>query len=546
MTQDSYFHPLSFLKPPKLPARFTFPFYYEPHNLVELAKKRVEVELEKLEWAPGSGKMFGVLVVKDQQGQLGFLAGYSGLGAMAPITDFFVPPIFDINEQLPGYPEGTKRIGEMTAQLEAAEKDPALEEAKANVKSAQVQADEEIAKAKIHNKEKKAERDTQRKSAESLAPNEQKELESKLVKESVNDKKTLLQLRGYWKERIQEATSKLEAMESAIEALRAERGQLSNRLHLELFERFEVHNAEGEKASLKKIFNEVDIAIPPSGSGECAAPKMLQYAFDHKYTPICMGEFWWGPSPEKEIRKQGQFYPSCRGRCEPILGFMLQGMEVDPNPIGPKPFENHQLEVIFEDEHIAVIHKPAGMLSVPGKHVKDSILERVKDRFPDAIGPLTTHRLDMQTSGLMIIAKNMRVHGVIQKQFIRRHVEKRYVAILEGEIEGDSGEVDLPHRVDIMDRPRQVVCYEHGKPALTKWEVVERKEGRTRIHFYPKTGRTHQLRVHSAHPSGLNAPIVGDDLYGQSSKRLYLHAEEIAFWHPVTKEPMRFTRKADF
>jgi tRNA pseudouridine32 synthase / 23S rRNA pseudouridine746 synthase len=259
-----------------------------------------------------------------------------------------------------------------------------------------------------------------------------------------------------------------------------------------------------------------------------------------------MAEFWWGVSPKSEIRKHGQFYPACRGKCEPILAHMLDGLDVEKNPMLTNHAEGKEIEIIYEDDSILVINKPAEFLSVPGKNVEDSVLARIKNKLPEATGPLIVHRLDMSTSGLILIAKNKEVHKDLQNQFIERTVKKQYVALLEGIVSKDEGLIDLPLRVDLDNRPYQIVCYEYGKSAQTKWKVIERLNDQTKVNFYPITGRTHQLRVHAAHKFGLNTPIVGDDLYGSREKRLYLHAESIEFIHPVSKKTLKVQVEPDF
>jgi tRNA pseudouridine32 synthase/23S rRNA pseudouridine746 synthase len=225
---------------------------------------------------------------------------------------------------------------------------------------------------------------------------------------------------------------------------------------------------------------------------------------------------------------------------------MLQDIPVDANPFGINPAEGKEVTIVYEDDYLALVNKPAEFLSVPGKQVKDSVDARMKALYPEATGPLVVHRLDMSTSGLLLIAKTAEIHKELQSQFIKRKVQKRYIALLDGSITEDNGIIDLPLRVDLDNRPNQLVCYEHGKSAQTKWEVITRKDEQTLVYFYPITGRTHQLRVHAAHPSGLNAPIVGDDLYGTKANRLHLHAECITFQHPVSKEMMTITVAADF
>ena len=302
-------------------------------------------------------------------------------------------------------------------------------------------------------------------------------------------------------------------------------------------------NQAGEIKSLLDIFQD---KIPIGGTGECAAPKLLQYAFQHKMKPLAMAEFWWGQSPKSEIRKHRNFYPACIGKCKPVLSHMLEGIEMDENPLLKNPAEGKEIEIIFEDEHLLVINKPAEFLSVPGRYIKDSVAQRMKDKFPEATGPLIVHRLDMSTSGIMLIAKSLEVHKFLQSQFIKRTIKKRYVALLEGIVSEEEGTVDLPLRADWNERPKQLVCYDDGKPAQTKWKVIKRKNQQTRIHFFPITGRTHQLRVHAAHPLGLKLPIIGDDLYGTKSDRLCLHAEWIEFLHPISREVMTIEVEAGF
>jgi tRNA pseudouridine32 synthase/23S rRNA pseudouridine746 synthase len=260
-----------------------------------------------------------------------------------------------------------------------------------------------------------------------------------------------------------------------------------------------------------------------------------------------MAEFWWGQSPKSEIRKHKQFYPACKSKCEPILlSHMLKSIEIEANPFHENPAEGKDIEIVYEDEVLAIINKPAEFLSVPGKIISDSVYERVKKIYPKATGPLIVHRLDMSTSGLMLIAKNEETYVKLQSQFIKRTIKKRYVALLDGVLEANEGFIDLPLRVDLDDRPRQLVCYEHGKQAQTKWEVIEIKDDKTRVYFYPITGRTHQLRVHSSHEMGLKTPIVGDDLYGKKENRLHLHAEQITFFHPISMEEISIQKNAPF
>jgi len=305
-------------------------------------------------------------------------------------------------------------------------------------------------------------------------------------------------------------------------------------------------DANGHRRSLLQIFQVADGDIPPSGAGECAAPKLLEFAFQNQYTPIAMAEFWYGKSPNSEIRKHKIVYPSCRSKCLPILSHMLQGLDVAENRMLIRLAENKELEIIYEDDDLLIINKPHDFLSVPGGQIQDSVYQRVKEMYPLASGPLIVHRLDMSTSGLLIIALNKKAHYHIQRQFESKTIQKRYVAVLDGKLEENSGEINLPIRVDLEDRPRQLVDYKYGKPAHTLWEKISETETETRVYFYPISGRTHQLRVHSSHPSGLNIPIKGDDLYGMRSDRMYLHAERIEFNHPRTNEKVVFEKAAGF
>ena len=285
---------------------------------------------------------------------------------------------------------------------------------------------------------------------------------------------------------------------------------------------------------------------PPAGSGDCCAPKLLQYAFQHQLTPVAMAEFWWGISPNSEIRKHENFYPSCQSRCKPILKHMLEGVKMDENLLLKSLSKNLELKIIFEDDDLIIINKPPEFLSVPGKEIKDSVYTRIKQKYPSATGPIIVHRLDMSTSGILVLTKTKQANKILQDQFIKRTVKKRYVALLSGKLTKKNGTITLPLRLDLNDRPRQLVDFVNGKKAETNWTVIAQNTKQTRIHFYPITGRTHQLRVHAAHKDGLNLPIIGDDLYGTKQDKLYLHADFIEFTHPTSKNKISFTVPSDF
>ena len=436
------------------PERFTYPFYYDPHPLCQLAAKEVQAYIDShadIKEEADNGKMFGVLIVKSpcvsppQQGELegvSFLAAYSGLLAGRNDWDYFVPPVFDAQQ-----PDG-------------------------------------------HFKQEEC-------AISAMTDEEQKEA----------------------------------------------RKQRSQELQLWLFHQYQLLNAQGETKDLVDIWQDYHkekvrrkFPLPPGGTGDCCAPKLLQYAYQQGLKPICMAEFWWGASPRQEIRHHLQYYPACRGKCKPILTWMLQGLEVDPDPetLG---FPHLVIGTVYEDEALLVVNKPSGLLSTPGRIEQYSVERVMQQRYPDSH---VAHRLDMWTSGLLIVAKNLAVYHSLQQQFLRHQVRKRYIAVLEaspkqGRLEG-SGTISLPLRPDPVNRPHQVVDYEHGKCAVTDYEFLSDDI----VALYPQTGRTHQLRVHCAHPEGLGRPIKGDELYGTKSDRLYLHAEQIWFQHPMTGEPMHF------
>ena len=329
----------------------------------------------------------------------------------------------------------------------------------------------------------------------------------------------------------------------AIDQLKTERKSRSQALQNWLFSHFVMLNAKGERRNLLDIFSDTPIKFPPSGAGECCAPKLLQYAFLDGMRPVRIAEFWWGDSPKKEIRHHLHFYPACRGRCLPILSFMMQGMNVDDDP--QQSYAHGEMTIVYEDEWIVVVDKPSGMLSVPGRLSRTSVQSLLQERYP---GILLCHRLDMDTSGLIVAAKDEVTYKHIQKQFLDRIVKKRYRAIVvpknvnDFQV-GDKGTIDLPLASDYLERPCQIVDFEHGKRAITDWRVVSIDDKEVTLVLCPHTGRTHQLRVHCASPLGLNAPIKGDPLYGVKSSRLYLYAEYLEFIHPADGRKMRFSLK---
>jgi tRNA pseudouridine32 synthase/23S rRNA pseudouridine746 synthase len=542
----------------ELPEKFTFPFYYEPHLLAKIATTELQEYLENqtdfehnfgLKTTLKSlavGKMFGVLVVKNKQNQLGYLTAFSGKLADKSLPEIFVPPIFNMRTTGSFYIKGELEIDGINTQLGILKKDKKYLYLKKLVKKTSEEIENDLAFQRKRMKLFRTDRKVQKKRAiRVLSAAEQEQLTKKLTQESYNNQFFLKELQEYYQVKLEEISKDFLVFEANIAALKQVRKEKSNYLQQTLFSKYAFLNRQKELKNLLDIFDNPAIK-PPAGSGECAAPKLLQYAFANNLTPITMAEFWWGISPNSAVRQHKNYYPACQGRCKPILSHMLKGVKMDPNLLLDNLSEKQELEIIYEDEVLIVVHKPAEFLSVPGKEIKDSVYTRMKERYPDATGPLIVHRLDMSTSGILILTKTKEANKVLQSQFINRTIKKRYVALLDGILSEDSGKIKLPLRVDLEDRPKQLVDFIYGKPAETAWKIINKESGKTRVHFYPITGRTHQLRVHAAHKNGLKTPIVGDDLYGIKKNRLHLHAEFIEFLHPSTKEKMSFTVQATF
>lgn len=527
----------------ELPRLFTYPFHYTPHPLCVMAAGEVQAYINKqTRWKEelDKGKMFGVLIVRTSNEQTGYLAAFSGNLCGSNSHSFFVPPVYDLLK-----PDGFFKIEEeqisainhQIGQLQNCDRYLELQQKMERETASSQQALSEARKVLKAAKEKREQRRLHR-------PNENEQ--AAMIRESQYQKAEFKRLERYWKEQISEIKTELESFSSQIEALKAERRNRSAALQQKLFQQFNFLNSKGETKNLCAIFEETVQKTPPAGAGECAAPKLLQYAYLSGLSPIAMAEFWWGESPKTEIRHHGYYYPSCRGKCEPILRHMLQGLNVEPAPSERYSLSQNMPEILFEDQWLLVLHKPEGVLSVPGKSEEQSIYSLLRARYPEATGPLVVHRLDMATSGLLLAAKTQEVHRHLQAQFENRSIKKRYIALLDGILPEEEGVIDLPICPDYLDRPRQMVNEELGKTAITRYQVMDRKNGQTRIAFFPLTGRTHQLRVHAAHPLGLNCPIVGDELYGRKAERLYLHAEYLEFIHPVSGQRMVIEKKAEF
>ena len=573
------------------PRQFTYPFCYEVDPLAEAASlelQRYIADADLMSTEKGCGKMFGVLVVEyeDESGALqrGFLAAYSGLLGGRNDWPYFVPPVFDAQQPDGHFKRTEREISAINSEIAAIEHDPeylqSVEQHEQTKKRLQAEVDAfkaEVDAAKVR-------RDARRKSGESLSEEEQAEMirESQFMKAELRRRRKAME----------QADSTLNTQHSTfLKSLQRKRKQMSDELQRWLFAAYRMLNAKGEERDLIDIFREYTHAMPPAGAGDCCAPKLLQYAYLHRLRPVCMAEFWWGESPASEIRHHLHYYPACRSKCLPILTHMLKGLDVAPNPLAQK---RHTAEprVLYADEYILVVDKPAGMLSVPGKaeivrsEFSDSANISVEEYFANNSKLKTqnskflkaAHRLDMDTSGLLVLARTEQAYVELQRQFASRETVKRYEAVLSGvptqnsklktqnsstQPSGCLEAISLPLIADINDRPRQRVDMEHGKPALTLYNIVEVRavdantavayttkkvyKRRTLVHLYPKTGRTHQLRVHCAHPLGLACPILGDPLYGiERADRMYLHAAELTFRHPVTGKTMHFLSPSGF
>ena len=544
-----------------LPRQFTYPFHYEPHPVAIWACDQVKKQLTETDaFQEDVGKMFGVLIVRRTTGDkcLGYLKAFSGTLNKSPLlmdvdgAFCFCPMIYDRMDEGGFYKQGEAELNAINKRVEELEQHPERGQHQARLVALEL-AKKRLGMACRQQKARKQQRKQLILDRKSTLIGEEEEeyqaLEYDLkIQESATDQRQIKALKAQLQLLVAQAqpSSSCGEIEGRINDLKQLRQKKSAALQNRLFGNYQFLNIRGEKALVLDIFAETALRRPPGGAGDCAAPKLLQVAFARGYTPIAMAEFWWGRSPDLEVRKHNFYYPACRGKCEPILGHMLQGLDVEDNPLLLHT-SIPELEIVFEDEYMVVVNKPAEMLSVPGRQVQHSVYTEMKKRYPNATGPLMVHRLDMSTSGVLLVAKDKDIHKKLSAQFIDRSVKKRYECLLEGECTDDpKGKIDIPLSADYLNRPMQKVDFDKGKPAVTFYEVIKVANGRTRIYFYPVTGRTHQLRVHAAHAMGLNIPIVGDDIYGQRDERLCLHAGFLQLTHPITQKRMDFTAKAPF
>ncbi len=518
----------------ELPDRLPSPFATTPHSIAAHAARILQEELRSgvhdglgQDFArEREGKMLGVLVVRDSRTRLGFLRAGSGMLGGSWRPSGFAPPLFDDEARSAFWPRGQRQLEAITAQiadLETSEEAQGLAVRLVVLSELHTHAEEEL---RLAHKESKAKRAARR-----GAGDVSKEELLALSRESQDDRRAGKAMRAAHKMELDALLEVQNALQECVRGLEDRRTALSNALLAKIQSGYIIRNAKGETRSLASFYE----GDAPGGSGDCAGPKLLNYAYEHALEPIAFAEFWWGAPPVGGGRHSGQFYPACRGKCGPLMPFMLQGLDVEAAPsFGSVTEKPSPPPVIYEDDHIFAVHKPESLLSVPGRtaELRDSALARLRDAHEGADKPMQIHRLDRDTSGVMVFAKHRDAHREMQALFAERSMQKRYVAWVEGEDVPERGRISLPLRVDLEDRPRQVVDEERGKEAITEFEVLERYKGLVKVAFMPATGRTHQLRVHAAHSNGLGAPILGDRLYGRPASRLFLHASELAFRHP--------------
>jgi tRNA pseudouridine32 synthase/23S rRNA pseudouridine746 synthase len=507
-----------------------------PHPLAQQAAEELMALLRQGLIAPSvpvsvlsreeGGKMFGVLVATDAQGQRHTLRAVSGQVERQWHLEGYAPPIFDEARRAAVEVPAESVVKALTARVEEARRDPRLLAARAAVVVLETEAAQGRAELRARHRLQQQQRQLERE-----ATSDAGELFA-LAQRSRADDHERRKFDASARSAHAEALSKVAPLERRLAALERLRRLVSCEAVRRIWDCYLLTNFAGETTPLRALFPKGD---PPSGAGDCAAPKLLEAARRAQLTPVALAEFWWGKPPRSGSRVEGMYFPACKEKCGPVLSFMMRGLCVQPRQTWkPRAVPDDELRAVYQDSRFLVFDKPAGMLSVPARDqaITDSLTARVKQRFPHATGPLAVHRLDLDTSGLMLVALDLDMYRLLQAQFLSRSVQKRYVAVLDGVLQGDAGRIELPLRVDVDQRPRQLVDFEHGKRAVTEWKVLAREHGRTRVALVPITGRTHQLRVHAAHAMGLGLPIVGDRLYGKADVRMLLHAEFLEFQHP--------------
>ncbi|MGM9735902.1 MAG: RluA family pseudouridine synthase [Candidatus Cryptobacteroides sp.] len=602
-----------------LPEGFPSPFRYVPCGAVRKAASILMDRIgssEELSKIFAEGKMLGVLIVEDRDGKIGFLSGFSGNVGGRSIIEGFVPPVFDLLDPRGHYKVREKEISLFGERIAALQDGGELAGLREELRRCENQARIEIESMKVALAESRKRRESIRQEISSFCHSERspegnsfchsgqspegisfchserspegisychserspegttvRNLPATLIRQSQHEKATLRRLKKDWEEKLSVLRQKEKAMTDTIAALKAERKSMSDELQKWIFHQYVVHDALGRESTIWDIFAQRGI-VPPGGTGECAAPKMLEYAYRHGLKPLAMGEFWYGESPRTAVRVHGHFYPSCTSKCGPLLGFMMHGLDVLDMTV--PECDLSKAAILHIDDDIIVASKPSGMPSVPGLDGRISLQERLSDETGSEV--LAVHRLDMDTSGVIVFARNSSAQSDLRSQFENRTVRKTYVARLcppdpapfpeapafgtANSVSGKPGSssegmISLPLSPDYDERPRQKADMANGKEAVTQYRILkEYPDGTTDVEFRPLTGRTHQLRVHSAHPLGLGRPIAGDLLYGgysavpevrsevstaRPARRLHLHALSLAFTHPVSRKELTFS-----
>lgn len=530
----------------QLPAKLNNPFNYEPHILCRHAARIVMKDISMLpDWETEfrQGKMLGVLVVRkkkrDGEEQIGYIAAYSGQIQKITPDDYFVPPVYDLSIPQDFYAQEDKAITELNRQIYSLQHDEKYLTLKQTYLQKQKEAESAIRNHQKDTRNAKIKRDLLRKEMQ-LSPDQEMDLQ----RESQFMKAESRRIKKHFQEELTYIEDEIHDYDSRIETLKHSRKQYSLALQKKIFSHFRFRNARGENKDLLKIFEGFRSQLPPAGAGECAAPRLLQYAYCNELQPLAMAEFWYGTSNKDQNRKHGCYYPACLEKCAPILSFMLEGLAVEgevPSPI-TKEKTGVQIKKLYEDSWIMAVDKPAGMLSVPGKTGERSLVEYLQQQLSPSMELFPVHRLDMDTSGVLLLAKNKQTYQSLQQLFIKRKVKKIYIARLKGKLHSQKGVICLPICPDKSRRPIRTVDWKHGVTAVSIYEILEQRETETWIKLMPLTGRTHQLRVHAADRRGLNCPIIGDPLYNPETTsaslrpRLMLHATSIRFTHPVLQK----------
>lgn len=537
------------------------PFDYTPDEACEKAFRKLIVRLEALKKSDipddinfcrelEAGKMLGVLVADDNCGVRHTLYAFSGqLGDGGFHHHGFVGPVFDYLRP-DGYFKTTEaEISRQNVEIALLEAGP-LAAAKNDCERTAKSLNAEVAEYKEKCCLSKLERDARREAADI----DEAEMAA-MIRRSQFEKAELHRIKKRASAALEPLADNLKKAQAHLDAMKEKRRSESEALQNWLFSNFLLLNARGESRSLSDIFAETPMKIPPSGAGECCAPKLLQAAYQRDWHPVAMAEYWYGKPKGGELRIHGKHYPACRGKCLPVLGWMLQGLSIEP-PLDSDfgPATTCSPEILYENTWFCVVNKPAGMLSVPGKGTAISVQQWLADKYGPDRQVKVAHRLDQDTSGLLIATFGPLPFKIVQSLFATRKVHKTYVAELECDYRlrdiPQRGRIELPLLPDRLDRPRQRIDFTDGKPAVTDYEFIGTSEGRSCIIFHPLTGRTHQLRVHAASEMGLGMPIAGDRLYGSDTGngagRLMLHAQKIEFTFPIDGRHYCFESPAPF